>query len=566
MGPDPGDNASVPPAEARLPIPAAAAVTIRPPGEVLLIQRGKEPNLGRWSFPGGAVEFGETARAAARRETREETGLDVAILDVADVVDLFIPAAETNPDYHFCVTDFLAVPLTDADPRPADDAREARWVPLAEVDQYDLTPAMYAVLARAVALWRERVEGQAENPPRRHGDTEEKPVGAPLVGALSDVASEGGRPRGSPLHDVSVSPCLRGQGLLDPTDSGGTVHETGEFGLIARLLESMRRTEGLPVGGHVRLGVGDDAALLETAPGRLLVATADALVEGVHFRRDWTGPEDLGWKTLAVNVSDVAAMGGEPLAALISLALPPATEVAWVEALYRGLEACATAYRCALAGGDTVGSPDRIVLHVALLGTVEPERVRTRAGARPGDLVCVTGTLGDSAAGLALLRAGGETAAHPEWAPLLRAHRRPAPRLAAARALAADPAVTALMDLSDGIAGDLRHIAERSQVSAREAGGCGARVRAADLPISPETRAAAALLGTDPVEWALRGGEDYELLFTLAPEALPRLAAILAGTETAATPVGVMTEAGYTLVRPDGTEVPLSPAGFAHFG
>jgi thiamine-monophosphate kinase len=509
MGPDP--------AETRLPIPAAAAVTIRP-GEVLLIRRGKEPNLGRWSFPGGAIEFGETARAAAGRETREETGLEVEILDVADVVDIFVPASERHPAYHFCVTDFLAVPLTDAEPRPADDASEARWVPLAEVGQYDLTPAMRAVLDRAVALWHERGEAH---------------VGAPLVGAL-------GRPQGSPLQVQA------------------TVREAGEFGLIARLLEGVRRTEGLPAGGSVRLGVGDDAALLEVAAGRLLVATADALVEGVHFRRDWTGAEDLGWKTLAVNVSDVAAMGAEPLAALISLALPAETEVAWVEALYRGLEACATEYRCALAGGDTVGSPDRIVLHVALLGTVEPERVRTRSGARPGDLVCVTGTLGDSAAGMALLQGGGDVASRPEFAPLLRAHRRPAPRLAAARALAADPAVTAMMDLSDGIASDLRHVAARS--------GLGARLRAADLPISPAARAAADLLGADPMEWALRGGEDYELLFTLASEALPRLPALLAGTAATATSVGAMTTEGYVLVQADGTEVALAPEGFAHFG
>src|SRR5438876_400011 len=210
MGADPEESASAAgraggrPADTTVvdPRPAAAVVTLRPPGEVLLIQRAKEPNLGRWSFPGGALEPGETARAAARRETREETGLDVEILDVADVVDLFVPAAETHPAYHFCVTDFLAVPLTDADPRPADDAREARWVPLAEVDRYDLTPAMHAVLDRAVALWRKTVEEQSKSSPRRHGDTEETPVGAPLVGALSGVAASEGRPQGSPLPPV----------------------------------------------------------------------------------------------------------------------------------------------------------------------------------------------------------------------------------------------------------------------------------------------------------------------------------------------------------------------------
>jgi thiamine-monophosphate kinase len=308
----------------------------------------------------------------------------------------------------------------------------------------------------------------------------------------------------------------------------------------------------------VLLGVGDDAALLEVAAGRRVVATADALVEGVHFRRDWTSPEDLGWKALAVNVSDVAAMGGEPLAALISLALPRATEVAWVEAFYRGLEACASEYGCALVGGDTVGSPDRIVLQVALLGTVEPERVRLRSGACPGDRVCVTGTLGDSAAGLALLQAGGELRDRPDFAALLQAHRRPSPRLTAAWILAAEPAVTAMMDLSDGIASDLRHIVAQS--------GAGARVEAAALPISKAAREAATLLGADPLEWALRGGEDYELLFTVTPETFPRLAALLTGAGVTATAVGVITASGYTLVTPDGDEQPLSPEGFAHFG
>jgi thiamine-monophosphate kinase len=283
-----------------------------------------------------------------------------------------------------------------------------------------------------------------------------------------------------------------------------------------------------------------------------VVATADALVEEIHFRRDWTGPEDLGWKALAVNVSDILAMGGEPFAALISVALPSATDPGWVEALYQGLAACAEEYDCALVGGDTVGSPERIFLNVALLGTAEPGRVRTRSGARPGDRVCVTGALGDSAAGLALLRAGSH--AYPA---LLDAHRRPRPRRLAARALAAEPAVTAMMDLSDGIASDLRHIVTAS--------GVGARLDAGALPLSTAARAAAADLGADPIEWALRGGEDYELLFTIRPEAVARLPRILAGTGVTATAVGEITAAGYLLVGPDGREEPLAPEAFAHF-
>jgi thiamine-monophosphate kinase len=511
------------------------SVSERAGGEVLLVRRGRPPNAGRWSFPGGVVEYGETLREAARRETREETGLDVEILEIADVIDLIFPApagpeagaGETG--YHYCAADFLAVPLDDTPPHPGDDASDARWVSFSDLGDYHLTPAMHAVLERAVTLYGKRKTIST----RRHGDTE----------------SETEKVSSTPLSvPSSVSPCLRVESLS----------QIGEFGLIDRLTEALRRTEGLPAGGRVRLGIGDDAALLEVAVGRQVVATADALVEEVHFRCDWTSPEDLGWKALAVNVSDVAAMGGEPLAALISLALPRATEVAWVEALYRGLEACASEYRCALVGGDIVGSPDRIVLQVALLGTVEPERVRLRSGARPGDVVCVTGTVGDSAAGLALLQAGGDLPDRPEFAALLLRHRHPTPRLAAARVLAAEPAVTAMMDLSDGIASDLRHIITRS--------GAGARVEAAALPISEAARAAAALLGANPLDWALWGGEDYELLFTLAPDALPRLASLLADTGVTAAPVGVITEGGYLLVTPDRDAQPLSPEGFAHFG
>jgi thiamine-monophosphate kinase len=503
------------------PVPAAAAVTLHE-GRVLLVQRGKPPLPGRWSFPGGVVEWGETARQAAARETLEETGVEVEIRDVADVVDLFHPATEDQPALHFCVTDFLAVPRSHTPPRPGDDARDARWVPLSEVDRYGLTDAMRAVLARAVAMHEARDRPPHHPSPQGKGESSYATAPSPPF-----PSGEGGT-------------------------GGGGLASLGEFALIARLTELVKATEGLPEGGRVRQGIGDDAALLEVWPGRQVVATADALVEEVHFRRDWTRAEDLGWKALAVNVSDVLAMGGEPLAALVSLALPSSTDPAWVERLYRGIAACAGAYGCAVVGGDTVGSPERIFLHVAVLGTAEPDRVRRRSGARPGDRVCVTGTLGDSAAGLARLRHGWI-----EPSPLLDAHRRPRPRRAAARALSREPAVTAMMDLSDGIASDLRHIAAAS--------GVGARLFAADLPISPAARQTAADLALDATAWALRGGEDYELLFTITPKAAARLPEILAETDTAARIVGEITASGYLLVHPDGREEPLSPDAFDHF-
>src|SRR3989442_4609337 len=149
--------------------------------------------------------------------------------------------------------------------------------------------------------------------------------------------------------------------------------DIGEFGLIERIARSVAGTESAPdpQAGWVTLGIGDDAAVLEVPPERQLVATIDTLIEEVHFRREWTGPEDLGWKSLAVNVTDVAAMGAEPLAAFLSLALPEEVEVAWVDAFTRGMTDCAREYDCRLAGGDTVRSPRHLAITVALLGTVE---------------------------------------------------------------------------------------------------------------------------------------------------------------------------------------------------
>jgi thiamine-monophosphate kinase len=273
-------------------------------------------------------------------------------------------------------------------------------------------------------------------------------------------------------------------------------------------------------------------------------------------------------------------MGAEPLAAFLALALPSETEVAWVDAFTRGLEACAREYGCALAGGDTVRSPQHLTITVALLGTVERGRALLRSGAQVGDAVCVTGTLGDSAAGLALLQSGvrgqsptptptrkteheheheheHEQEHEGNLSPLLAAHLRPMPRLRAARALAASGRVTAMMDLSDGLASDLRHIAARS--------GVGARVRREALPISDAVRAAAARLGVDPTEWALHGGEDYELLFTLPESALGSVQKQLGSLGVPMTVVGEITKAGVLLTKADGRQVPLQPAGFAHF-
>jgi thiamine-monophosphate kinase len=340
--------------------------------------------------------------------------------------------------------------------------------------------------------------------------------------------------------------------------------DVGEFGLIDRIAALVNATQSAPSPerGQVVLGIGDDASVVEIPADRSLVSTVDTLVEEVHFRRDWTTPQDLGWKSLAVNVSDIAAMGAEPLAAFLSLALPPETEVAWVEAFTRGLADCARKYGCAIAGGDTVRSPQHVAITVTLLGTVERGRALLRSGARVGDAICVTGTLGDAAAGFALLQNRNERPSPRGQRArtlhaLLAAHHRPRPRLEAARMLAASGQVTAMMDLSDGLASDLRHLAARS--------GVGARVCRDSLPLSDAVRSVAQLGGVDPTDWALHGGEDYELLFTAVPQSADLLRVQLHALGVPLTVVGEVVEEGVWLVEPDASQAPLTPDGFAHF-
>ncbi|MBI3945865.1 MAG: thiamine-phosphate kinase [Armatimonadetes bacterium] len=329
--------------------------------------------------------------------------------------------------------------------------------------------------------------------------------------------------------------------------------DIGEFGLIARLAGIIGGRAGDASG--VVLGVGDDAAAFQPRPDRLSVATADMLVEEVHFRRDWMSARDLGWKALAVNLSDCAAMAAEPRFALVCIALDERTDPSYVLDLYAGMQELAARFGVRIAGGDTVSSPSGLVLSVTALGEVEPERMATRSGARPGDRILVTGTLGDSAAGCAALLAGPEAARVPPA--VLEAHRRPWPRVAEARAAALAGGVSAMIDISDGLAGDLRHICEES--------GVGAEVAAAAIPISPACRDAARVLGRDPLDLALTGGEDYELLLTVAPQRAEDVRAATAAAGATATDIGEILPGGAWLRLPDGTRAPLPVSGYRHF-
>jgi thiamine-monophosphate kinase len=306
----------------------------------------------------------------------------------------------------------------------------------------------------------------------------------------------------------------------------------GEFEIIALFTHALPRA-----GRGVVVGPGDDAAVLRPPPGEELVVTVDAVVEGVHFD-DRSTPADVGWKALAVNLSDLAAMGARPFAALVALGLPRNLGIPVVRGLARGLGACARQHRIAVVGGN-VTRAGALSLTVTVLGTLPEGRAVLRSGARAGDLVAVTGTLGDAALGLA----PGAPAA------LARRQRRPTPRVRAGLALAGH--VRAAIDVSDGLVQDLGHLCTAS--------GVGARIGAADLPLSPAYRRAARGLA-DPFGPALAGGEDYELVVAIPPALLP---AARRAAGRARTPLAVIGRfvrgAGVRVVGPRGERIPPPP-------
>jgi thiamine-monophosphate kinase len=321
------------------------------------------------------------------------------------------------------------------------------------------------------------------------------------------------------------------------------------------VIDIARRRGG--AGAGVRVGIGDDCAVLETEAGNVLLATTDLLIEDVHFRRRYAEPADIGWKAIAVNLSDIASMGGRPRWALVALACPKETDAVAVEAFYDGLHALAGEHGVAVVGGDTSSSPGGWMVNITLLG--EGRRPRLRSTARVGDVVAVTGALGRSAAGLAVLEQGAPAGVPAALlAEVTAAHLRPVPRVREGRWLGDADGVTAMMDLSDGLATDLGHVAEASGVSAR--------IDLSRIPVSDAARRVATAFGVDALAWATGGGEDYELLLTCAPGAADALRDGLArATGTTLTVIGeIAAGAGLRFVDADGNDTAVGP-GWQHF-
>jgi thiamine-monophosphate kinase len=333
------------------------------------------------------------------------------------------------------------------------------------------------------------------------------------------------------------------------------VSELGEFGLIARIARRLP-----PYGEDVRAAVGDDVAVLALDGNSYLLATCDVQVEGVHFRRKSITPYQLGRRAAAVNLSDIAAKGGTPEHFLVSLALPGTLEVGWVEELYEGLGDEAARYGADVVGGNLSRTNGPVVVDVFLLGKVKADEVLLRSGARAGDVVLVTGSLGGGVAGLALLEQG-EADLSEEWEEVLERYLTPIPRVREGRVIASSGKATSMIDVSDGLSSDVGHICDVS--------GVGVRLFAGRLPLSAGVRSVAAVTGRTGWSLALEGGEEYELCWTVPPGTEEQVTArVEEETGTAVTCVGEIlpAEEGRWVVLPDGSEIPLVARGWDHFG
>ncbi len=311
-----------------------------------------------------------------------------------------------------------------------------------------------------------------------------------------------------------------------------------EKSLIARIRRQAKTRRGIV------MGIGDDAAVLRIPPGHEALVTTDFSLEGIHFRRQWHSAEAVGHRCLTRGLSDIAAMGGEPIAAFVSLALPRDLPQKWVDGFARGLLALADRFKVTLAGGDTAESPGGILADIVVLGSIPKGKAILRSGAKPGDRIYVTGQLGGSAAVLHLLMKNSKTKLDPDEFPR---HFSPEPRVQVGRLLREKVKPSAMIDISDGLSTDLSHLCEES--------GVGAEIDAESIPMA-NVEGARVDLAT-----ALHGGEDYELLFTAVPGS--RVPSQIAGV--AITQIGRITRAKGLFLLRGSTRRKLKPLGWQHF-
>ncbi len=332
-----------------------------------------------------------------------------------------------------------------------------------------------------------------------------------------------------------------------------SLKDIGEFGFIKKISRGC-----LIRPDNIVKAIGDDAAAFRSNPEQLALITTDLLVERIHFLRDAIAGFDLGFKSLAVNLSDIAAMGGTAREAFISIAIPDDCRLDYLDEIYNGIKKLAAEFDVNLLGGDTTRSKIDLIINIVVQGMVPQAELLCRDAARPSDIICSTGFLGDSKAGLHLVL-NKITADTHGLKSLLKAHNLPQPHLREGRFLAQQSGVHAAIDTSDGLSSDLGHIAEDSQV--------GALLYADKIPLSVNLKDFCARFGFDPVEYALSGGEDYTLLCTIAPDHAQEIARGFENKfKRPLFAIGKITaDKDMVLINPDGTTQPIIPSGWDHF-
>lgn len=338
------------------------------------------------------------------------------------------------------------------------------------------------------------------------------------------------------------------------------ISKIGEFGLI----EKIREIVGIGIDDNLIKGISDDTAVYKASPGKLQLLTTDAMVEGVHFDLTFTSMQHLGWKAMVSNISDIAAMGGVPRYAVVTLCLPQKISVEMVEDLYRGAVQACKKYSCLVVGGDTTAATGNTVISISLTGEVEPEKIVYRRGATVGDLICVTGHLGASQAGLKILLSEKNKFVNDtknfksnieQYKTVLEKYLMPKPRLDISKILTQNIKVNSMIDISDGLASEVHHLCNNSVV--------GADIWEHNIPVDSNSQRVAAKFSENIIDYALYGGEDYELLFTLTDSEFEKLEKLTSDV----TILGRIVEQskGINIICENGERKMLGAVGWDHF-
>lgn len=338
-------------------------------------------------------------------------------------------------------------------------------------------------------------------------------------------------------------------------DKRQTVADIGEFGLIDRIQKIVPKAEHK----DLMLGIGDDTAVIRIDDHRAMVITCDIQVENQHFRLKNISAYQLGRRAMAVNLSDIASMGAQPTFALVSLGFPKSFPLADFDDLFRGMKDQLAEFSAHIIGGNLSNSESELIIDITMMGEIASHQVLTRSSARPGDRIFVTGNPGESSAGFYVLEKFGKN--YPaEFAALVQKHLQPIPRIDAGKRIAQSGFATAMIDTSDGIAGDLNHICVMSKV--------GAEIYQEKLPVPEGIHKVASISGKSVSHLSLHSGEDYELLFTLKPETPDAIIhSVAKETGVTITEIGkILTkESGYRLIDLNERRVPIQPTGWDHF-